>query len=589
MTAFDTANGYAESGGRDLGYHNLARSTAAGRYGITDTTWGGLMRNYPDLGLSWDNRLDPSANQRAHSALTTENTNTLRRNGVANPTTADLGLASFLGPAGATAMLTARPDEAAVDVLTRAVGRDQAQRMLAANPGVLDPSKRVSDILSWNSARLGGPAHSAGGDGGGDAPQQPSGGLGGPYQATPLPPMPEDFGRPSAPAPGAVAVDRTGRTGDPLIALGMGLMSGGDWRTGMANGLQAYQHAQDQLGTDQRANATLANAAAERDFKNPAQAAEVSKLRAEAWAKMNPTISPTDAMNANVHLATNATTVDMQRQAMEAAERRHEADLALRREQFDQGQKVGERFIAPNSDGKDEVWLQTNDTKGNTTFKNLQTGETSATLPEFAQSEKSRNVMEAQSNGRMKMAIKEVAALNGASTAARTTIESINEAEKSFLAPDARTGPGFAQSAWRKIASLAGYSMTEQDEAGMRVGSLNSEAVRSIAHGLGPMSDADREMWTKNMPTIGTDPEAAKRIFGVMRRANERKVALGEAWNALPTAQKMELQRSGTISGWVDQTTKKMFEGEAPKAPPAPTGAPGSQSNPVDLNRFLKP
>lgn len=100
----------AESGGDDAARN--PNSSATGRYQITDGTWAGLMQNYSALGLTSDGRTDPTQQEKALGALTSEYKATLEGAGLP-VTDANLHATHFFGAGVAPKVLSA-PDDALV-------------------------------------------------------------------------------------------------------------------------------------------------------------------------------------------------------------------------------------------------------------------------------------------------------------------------------------------------------------------------------------------------------------------------------------------------------------------------------------------
>lgn len=80
-------------------------SSATGLFQFTRPTWNGMIRNYPQLGLTPDGIYDPDQQMRAMRAFTNANRMVLERSGI-TPTDQNLYTAHFLGPAGAVKFLT---------------------------------------------------------------------------------------------------------------------------------------------------------------------------------------------------------------------------------------------------------------------------------------------------------------------------------------------------------------------------------------------------------------------------------------------------------------------------------------------------
>lgn len=96
----------AESGGNDAAAN--PNSSALGRYQFLESTWGGLMSQYPELGLTPEGRTDPAQQERAMAQFTQDNARALSGAGIpVDPGT--LYAAHFLGAGGAQQALTADP------------------------------------------------------------------------------------------------------------------------------------------------------------------------------------------------------------------------------------------------------------------------------------------------------------------------------------------------------------------------------------------------------------------------------------------------------------------------------------------------
>jgi hypothetical protein len=144
-----------EGAGKDPG------SSAVG--GFINSTWLDLVkRERPDLakGHSDDDLLAMRADQGLRRDMTEAyrrgNEAFLRRKGI-EATPGAQYLAHFLGPGAAAAVLTADPKMPVADALAQAVGKDQADRMIVANPSILG-GKLVGSVTQWADGKMGGAA-----------------------------------------------------------------------------------------------------------------------------------------------------------------------------------------------------------------------------------------------------------------------------------------------------------------------------------------------------------------------------------------------------------------------------------------------
>ncbi len=134
----------AESGGNDAAKNPT--SSATGRYQFIESTWAGVMKKHPELGLTADGRLDPVQQELAIRAFTSDNAKTLAAAGI-EATGGNLYAAHFLGAGGASAVLSAADDALVADLVGPGV--------VAANQFL--SGMTVADFKSW-SARKGGSA-----------------------------------------------------------------------------------------------------------------------------------------------------------------------------------------------------------------------------------------------------------------------------------------------------------------------------------------------------------------------------------------------------------------------------------------------
>ena len=118
MGTYLKATRAAESSGNDSAKNPL--STATGRYQFIESTWNGLMKNYPQLGLTSEGRLDPAQQERAMRQFTNDNLISLRNAGIP-VNNGSAYAAHFLGPRGAINVLRRNDDEILDNILGNGV------------------------------------------------------------------------------------------------------------------------------------------------------------------------------------------------------------------------------------------------------------------------------------------------------------------------------------------------------------------------------------------------------------------------------------------------------------------------------------
>jgi hypothetical protein len=104
LTSYYQKTMSAESSGRADAKN--PRSSATGLFQFVEGTWKGLMRKYPELGLTPEGRTDPAQQKRAMEKFTQNNIQSLRKAGLP-VTNGTLYLAHFAGDGGAKALLRA--------------------------------------------------------------------------------------------------------------------------------------------------------------------------------------------------------------------------------------------------------------------------------------------------------------------------------------------------------------------------------------------------------------------------------------------------------------------------------------------------
>jgi hypothetical protein len=153
IDGYISATRTAESGGND--YARNPRSSAAGRYQFTDDTWNRIADRDPNDSITREGRFDGDQQDAAMQIFTRENANALMGAGI-RPDRGSLYAAHFLGPAGASNVLT-RPDDTPIASLV-------SDGVVRANPFLADMS--VGEFRQWAAEKGGGsaqPSPSAGG------------------------------------------------------------------------------------------------------------------------------------------------------------------------------------------------------------------------------------------------------------------------------------------------------------------------------------------------------------------------------------------------------------------------------------------
>lgn len=121
-------------------------SSALGPAQFLESTWNGLMQQYPQLGLTADGRTDPAQNERAMRQFTQDNAKALSGAGIpVNP--ANLYAAHFLGPQGASEVLGLADNTPMVAAVSPEV--------ISANPFLQNMT--VGDFKQWTAGQGGSP------------------------------------------------------------------------------------------------------------------------------------------------------------------------------------------------------------------------------------------------------------------------------------------------------------------------------------------------------------------------------------------------------------------------------------------------
>ena len=140
-----------ESGGNDGARNPNPGATAAGRFQITDGTWGQYA---PRLGLRPDQRMDPAAQEQVARAIQAD-----AERAAGRPLApAEQYGAHLLGVGGLRAFLSADPNADAQAVYTQAAGPRIAGLAFQQNPGLLEPGMTVGQVMQRLGQRVGGGA-----------------------------------------------------------------------------------------------------------------------------------------------------------------------------------------------------------------------------------------------------------------------------------------------------------------------------------------------------------------------------------------------------------------------------------------------
>lgn len=140
-----------------------SRSSATGAGQFIDSTWlDVLKRNRPDLAEGRSDadllalRADRQLGRDMTAAYARENAATLQKNGI-EATPGNTYLAHFLGPAGAVAVLQAKPNTPVLEALASAkgIGPAKAQAMVDANPTILG-GQLAGSVKQWADTKMGG-------------------------------------------------------------------------------------------------------------------------------------------------------------------------------------------------------------------------------------------------------------------------------------------------------------------------------------------------------------------------------------------------------------------------------------------------
>jgi hypothetical protein len=138
----------AESSGRTDAKN--PRSSATGLFQFVEGTWKGLMRKYPELGLTPEGRTDPAQQKRAMEKFTQNNIQSLRKAGLP-VTNGTLYLAHFAGDGGAKAVMQADSKLSVRDTLNR-MKDGHGDDVIKANPFL--EGKSNAWLIRWAERKM---------------------------------------------------------------------------------------------------------------------------------------------------------------------------------------------------------------------------------------------------------------------------------------------------------------------------------------------------------------------------------------------------------------------------------------------------
>jgi len=168
-TGFLRKVGGAESGFRNVdnasGPGGAPTSSATGPFQITEGTFDGLARRYPQYGLN--NRRDPAQQAIAAPLYAREVADFIASKTGRTPDDGEKHLGWFLGPQDAAKVITADPGAPIRMVVS--------PRSIAANPGVFGSITTVGEMLAWSARKMGATASPSGTVKYGAGPQFPEG------------------------------------------------------------------------------------------------------------------------------------------------------------------------------------------------------------------------------------------------------------------------------------------------------------------------------------------------------------------------------------------------------------------------------
>ena len=482
-------------------------------------------------------------------------------------------------------------------------------RAQAAGKDVSDPSQWGAILPSYNGAgdpnyaqhvlnRIGmsAPGSGSAASGGSLPADVPSMA---PVQSSPTPPMPSSFGGQAQPNAPAAVVSNAGHQGDPLVAFGTALAGGSGFHDAIGKAGAAYSDAQQVQQKNAQLDASFQNDADNRDAVAPLQAAQTAANRADAWKALNPTITPDQALTAN-----------LQGRSQDIQQRGQDLDYstAIARQQYMSQLVKGQpqTLVVPAADGSIGRTITQSSTPAGPVYRDESTGQTASNLGDLnangAIPSQLYNSQEQRGAAIDKQSAKDVSSFVTAGTTAANQIDSLKTTLANAAKPGALAAPGIINSFGRAFDQATGTSLfgnlTDEQVAKLGEGQQNWASIRQAIQGTGGrLTNQETSMLGQVFPNVATDPAARAQAAQILSHGLQRQEDLATQFTSLPQPYQTAITRSpGGFSGWQLQATKDWNTahplqgtpgaGSATTSTTAPAASGGTQQLPP-LSSFL--